>query len=105
MARGVKCAALTDAVFDALASLHNAAEGHIGAGRLHAQARKKFPNLRVTHMMCRTFIHLCPRCQKDRRGVSFAAMHYTLHDTLYEYIFADTLEIRFKGSVYYTLVL
>ena len=24
---------------------------------------------------------------------------------LYEYIFADTLEIRFKGSVYYTLVI
>lgn len=105
VARGVKCAALTDAVFDALASLHNASEGHIGSGRLHAQARKKYPNLRITHTMCRTFIHLCPRCQKDRRGVSFAAMHYTLNDTYYEYIFADTLEVRFKGVVYYTLVL
>ncbi len=31
--RGVKCPELTDEVFNALASLHNATDGHVGAGR------------------------------------------------------------------------
>jgi len=103
--RGVKCSELSDEVFSALASLHNAAEGHIGAGRLYAQVNRKFPSLRVTNKMCRTFIDLCPRCQKDTKGKTYAALHYVIKDDMYEYLFADTLELRVRGVVYYILVL
>ena len=105
VARGIKCPELSDEVFNALASLHNAADGHVGAGRLYAQVHRKFPALRVTNKMCRTFIHLCPRCQKDTKGISYSALNYVIKDTMYEFLFADTLELRVRGVVYYILVL